>query len=74
MEETDITSERVDFYGFLMEFTGRVKHPCREHLTKRDKERFERALEKGYIVPYGKNSEGDQTYAITELGKEIRDK
>ena len=34
---------------------------------------FREALDKGYIIEYGKTSEGETKYMITSLGKQIRD-
>lgn len=63
-----------DFYGFLIEFSQGTT-PRKEHLVRRySEDKLQEALEKGYIKEYGKTSDGEPMYAITDLGKEIRDK
>ncbi|MBQ3138642.1 MAG: hypothetical protein IJN11_10990 [Oscillospiraceae bacterium] len=62
-----------DFYGFLMEFSQGTT-PRKEHLERRySAEKVQEALDKGYIIEYGKTSEGETKYMITSLGKQIRD-
>lgn len=60
-------------HKLLMEFTHGTT-PCRKHLVRRyGNELVDEALEKGYIVQIGVTDIGDPRYAITELGKKIRD-
>ena len=62
-----------DYYTMLMEFTQGTT-PCWTHLTRRFSEKLVRsAIELGYIVQIGCNSNNDPIYAITEKGIKKRD-
>lgn len=63
----------MSFYGLLMQFTNGTT-PCRQHLMRRFPKIVDQAIELGYIVEIRCNEDGDPVYAITELGKRIRDK
>ena len=60
-------------YRFLMEFTQGT-HPCYSHLERRyGAEMIEYALENNYIIRFGQTTDGEDKFAITELGKKRRD-
>lgn len=61
------------FYGLLMQFTHGTT-PCRKHLLKNYSPiLIDESIELGYIVEIRKNAYGEAVYAITDLGKNIRD-
>lgn len=61
------------FYKLLMQFSTGTK-PCKTHLYRRfSKSLVDEALELGYIVECGTNSNGDTRFTITDLGKNVRD-
>lgn len=61
-------------YEFLCEFSNNT-HPTERHLVKRyGKKALDEAIEETWIFEYGKNKVGDTLYAITQKGKDRRDK
>ncbi len=60
--------------GFLFHF-GKSTICSKEHLiNKFSEELFNAALNSGFIKMYGKNSDGIDTYIITTIGIEYRDR
>ena len=65
---------KAKFYGMLMQFTQGTT-PCRKHLIRHySAELIDEAVELGYIVQIRTNETGDPVYAITDKGKELRDR
>ena len=61
-------------YQFLCEFTNNT-HPTENHLVKRyGKMAVTEAVEQGWIIEFGKNKANEILYAITQRGKDRRDK
>lgn len=64
---------RDGLYGFLNQFTnGHL--PNRSHLIKISEDNFYYSLQNSLIVCCGENSCGESVYAITEKGKQLRDR
>lgn len=62
------------YYELLMQFTNGTT-PCRKRLLRKyDEALIDEAINLGYIEEVRKNDIHDPIYAITKLGKEIRDK
>ena len=65
---------KAKFYGMLMQFTKGTT-PCRNHLARHySTELIDEAIELGYIIQIRINETGDPVYAITDKGKELRDR
>ena len=61
-------------YQFLCEFSNNT-HPTESHLIKRyGKKALIEAIEEDWIFEYGKSEANDTLYAITQKGKDQRDK
>lgn len=64
----------MNFYGLLIQFTKGTT-PSRKHLLKHhSSEIIDKAIDLGYIVETRRNTYNEPVYAITNLGKEVRDK
>ena len=61
------------FYSMLMQFTQGTT-PTRLHLVHTHNEDLvDEAIRMGYIIEIRKNEYGEPVYAITPLGKSVRD-
>lgn len=64
----------MNFYGLLMQFTKGTT-PSRRHLLKHySSEMIDMAIDLGYIVEIRRNDYNEPVYAITDMGRDIRDK